>query len=102
MPTSSLSFWEILFQLLPYIFGTGGFIAFYIAWKTRKNTIRRDDATTLESIDSIYERMSERVDKEIQKYQQIIDKQDEKISKLETILNQYIKQCKTCENNKIG
>lgn len=102
MPLQQPSIWDILLQLLPYLFGTGGFITLYIAWKTRKSTVKQTEATALESIDTIYDKMSARVDKEIEKYQKIIDKQDSKIGKLETLLNEYISQCKTCVNNKIG
>lgn len=98
-----------------YFFGSTTLIAIYIAWKSRKSSIKQAEATALETIDSIYDKMSTRVDKEMAKYQKIIDKQDEKIEKqsdeigknrneikeTNKLLDQYVNQCKTCVNNKM-
>lgn len=100
MPQPSI--WDIVLQLFPYVFGTSGLVAFFLAWKTRKSTVKQAEATSLESIDAIYDKMSARVAKELEKYQKTIDKQDEKIKSLESLLNKYINQCQTCANNKIG
>ena len=96
------TFWSVLFQALPYIFGSGGFIALIIAWKTKNATVKQTEATALESIDTIYDKMSARVEKELEKYQKVIDAQDLKIKEMGKKLELYIKQCTGCVNNKIG
>lgn len=107
MPTISI--------ILNYFFGSTALVAIYIAWKSRKSTIKQAEATALESIDGIYDKMSTRVDKEIAKYEKIIVKQDQKIEKQSTEidknrreiretkkqLEQYVSQCETCVNNKM-
>lgn len=90
-----------LSEILNYFFGSTTLISIFIAWKSRKSAIKQAEATSLESIDSIYNKMSERVDKEIAKYEKIIEKQDTKIEELSKMLNEYVEQCSVCANNKI-
>lgn len=84
-----------LAEVLNYLFGSTTLVAIFIAWKSRKSTIKQAEATALDSIDSIYTKMSNMLDKEITKMQQ-------KYLELEEKLDQYVQQCSTCENNKIG
>lgn len=90
-----------LTEILNYILGSTTLVSIYLAWKSRKSTIKQTEATALESIDTIYDKMSERVDKELEKYQNIIEKQDIKIQTIEKLLGSYIEQCTVCPNNKI-
>ena len=88
-------------ELLNYFLGSTTLVSIYIAWKSRKSAIKQAEASALDSIDGIYDKMSARVDKEIEKYEKIIVKQDKKIDELVLKLKQYVEQCSVCLNNKI-
>ncbi len=88
-----LTFFDILLQLLPYIFGTGGFVAFVISWKTRKATIKQTEATALEGIDAIYQKMTVQTDKQF-------DKMQKRINELESKLESVLSQCSLCPTSK--
>ena len=89
-------------ELLNYFLGSTTLVSIYIAWKSRKSAIKQAEASALDSIDGIYDKMSARVDKEIEKYEKIIVKQDAKITEMGKLINQYVEQCSACINNKIG
>lgn len=97
-----------LSEILTYLFGSTTLVSIYIAWRSRNSELKKSEANALESIDNIYDKMSLRVDKEMEKYQKIIDKQDlnikkqdEEINGIKKLLNQYVSQCSICPNNKI-
>ena len=90
-----------LAEILNYFLGSTTLVSIYLAWKSRKSTLKQAEATALDSIDGIYDKMSIRVDKELEKYQKIIDKQDKKIEDLGKKLKEYVEQCSACSNNKI-
>ena len=91
MPTVSI--------ILNYFFGGTALVAIYIAWKSRKSSIKQAEATALLTVDSIYNKMTIRVDKEIEKYEKIIvSKMKKLILKLKKLRKTVmkLKQQKSC------
>lgn len=84
-----------LSEILNYLFGSTTLISIFIAWKSRKSSIKQAEATALEGVDAIYQKMVSATDKKFAEM-------DKEIADLKKILTDYIKQCSNCENNKIG
>jgi hypothetical protein len=81
-------------ELLNYFFGSTTLISIIIAWKSRKSSIKQAEATALEGVDAIYQKMIAATDKKFAEM-------DKEIANLKQMLTDYITQCSTCENNKI-
>lgn len=101
-------FETIILPIVTAVLGGLNIVQLLIMWKSRKSEVKKNEAGALDSIDSIYDKMSARVDKELIKYEKIIEKQDkrilmqdEKIQHLDKNLKEYILQCEICPNNKI-
>lgn len=84
--------------LLNYFFGSTTLVAIYIAWKSRNSEIKQKEATALESIDSIYQKMTNATDKKFEEMQKIIDSQNEEIKQLKELVQNYSAKCATCSN----
>lgn len=83
-----------LAEILNYLFGSTTLVTIYIAWKSRKSTLKQAESTALEGIDSIYKKMVDATEKKFGEMQQTI-------TDLESKLDGYINQCSNCENNKL-
>lgn len=101
-------FEKLILPIITAFLGGLNIVQLVIMWKSRKSEVKKNEAGALDSIDSIYDKMSARVDKELIKYEKIIEKQDgkiqsqdEKIQSLHKDLREYITQCEICPNNKI-
>jgi len=81
--------------ILNYIFGSTTLVSIYIAWRSRNSELKKSEASALEGIDSAYDKMVTQVNKQF-------DKMQKRIEELENKLDQYVKQCSECSNNKIG
>jgi hypothetical protein len=81
-------------ELLNYFFGSTTLISIIIAWKSRKSSIKQAEATALEGVDAIYQKMIAATDKKFAEM-------DKEIANLKQMLTDYITQCSTSENNKI-
>ena len=84
-----------LAEILNYFLGSTTLVSIYLAWKSRKSSIKQAEATALEGVDTIYQKMVVATDKKFAEM-------DKEIAELKQILTDYITQCSTCENNKIG
>ena len=82
-------------EILNYLFGSTTLISIYIAWSSRKSSIKQAEATALEGVDAIYQKMVVATDKKFEEMKRTIQELEQK-------LDGYITQCSTCENNKIG
>lgn len=83
--------------ILNYVFGSTTLVAIWIAWKSRNSELKTKEASALESIDSIYNKMSASMDKEFEKMQKTIDKQTAEIDKLKKTVNEYASKCANCQ-----
>lgn len=84
-----------LAEILNYFLGSTTLVSIYLAWKSRKSSIKQAEATALEGVDAIYQKMVVATDKKFAEM-------DKEIAELKQILTDYITQCSACENNKIG
>lgn len=88
-------------ELLNYILGSTTIVAGLVAWKSRKSAIKQNEATALESFDSMYNKVTATLEKELNKMIVKIETQDRTILEMEKRLSDYITQCTECPNNKI-
>lgn len=76
--------------ILNYFFGSTTLISIYIAWKSRKSQLKQTEATALESIDSIYNKMSESLEKRF-------TDMEKEIERLKAELKEYKDKCQNCK-----
>lgn len=76
--------------ILNYVLGSTTVVSIYIAWLSRKSEIKKTEATALESIDSIYNKMSESLEKRFEEMQK-------EIEQLKTELKEYKEKCQNCK-----
>jgi hypothetical protein len=86
--------------LLNYVLGSTTLVSIYIAWKSRNSELKKNEASALEAIDSIYTKMSVVTDKKFEEMQRIIDTNTIEIRNLKEQLQEYKKRCAGCLNNK--
>lgn len=86
--------------LLNYILGSTTLVSIYIAWKSRNSELKKNEASALEAIDSIYTKMSIVTDKKFEEMQRVIDENTIEIRNLKEQLQEYQKRCSGCLNNK--
>lgn len=82
--------------LLNYLFGTTTVISTFIAWKSRNSDIKKNEATALESIQSVYDKFTEQTEKRFLEMQKVIDNQTTEIRSLKNTLIDYQKKCQFC------
>lgn len=86
--------------LLNYFLGSTTLISIYIAWRSRNSELKKNEASALEAIDSIYTKMSIVTDKKFEEMQRIIDANTIEIRNLKEQLQEYQKKCAGCLNNR--
>ncbi|MFZ4680133.1 MAG: hypothetical protein ACOYLP_08195 [Flavobacterium sp.] len=86
--------------LLNYFLGSTTLISIYIAWRSRNSELKKNEASALEAIDSIYTKMSIVTDKKFEEMQRIIDANTIEIRNLKEELQEYREKCAGCHNNK--
>lgn len=86
--------------ILNYFLGSTTLISIYIAWRSRNSELKKNEASALEAIDSIYTKMSIVTDKKFEEMQRIIDENTIEIKNLKEQLQEYQKRCLGCLNNK--
>ncbi len=86
--------------LLNYVLGSTTLVSIYIAWRSRNSELKKNEATALEAIDSIYTKMSIVTDKKFEEMQRIIDENTIEIRNLKEQLQEYQRKCGACLNNK--
>jgi cytochrome c556 len=86
--------------ILNYFFGTTTVISGYIAYKSRNSDIKKNEATALESIQSVYDKFTEQTEKRFLEMQKVIDNQTTEIRSLKDALVNYQKKCQMCSSNK--
>lgn len=73
----------------------GSIVAFFGGKKLKAIEEKKANSDALQGIQTVYEKFVEQTDKKFEEMQS-------EISKLRGELKQYINQCSTCSNNKIG
>lgn len=94
--------------LLNYLFGSTTLISIFIAWRSRNSEIKKAEATALEGVDSIYQKMVIATDKKFDELQttiidlkKIIDNQTGQINNLRSEVKKYSDKCKNCKINNL-
>lgn len=105
-----------LSEILNYLFGSTTIVAIFIAWKTRKSEMKKIEALSNQEVSKsdqekiitadkaldLINKLTERMDLEMEKSNREISKLEAKLDNVEKELNLYKNQCSKCSNNKIG
>ena len=105
-----------LSEILNYLFGSTTLVAIFIAWKTRKAEIKKMEALSNQEVSKseqekiitadkaleLINKLTLRMDQEMEKSNSVISKLEAKLDKVERELFLYKNQCSKCSNNKIG
>ena len=78
-------------SLAGMIFGSGGFVALYIAIKTRKSEVKKAEASALETIQAVYDKFVSDTEKKF-------DELKKEIERLEGVVEDYKARCGQCSN----
>lgn len=106
MPPTFLS--DLLLQSLPYLFGSGGLILWFlerqknkaltgqeIGKSTQENAKgKQEEVTALNNFSDVFDKISKQFNVQF-------DKMQGKIDDLENKLDDYVQQCTQCPNNKL-
>lgn len=88
-------------EILNYFFGSTTLVSIYIAWSTRKQQINIAKADAMDKVADVFAKMATLTEKRLDEMLLESEIMRKKHDILERKLDEYITQCRKCENNKI-